>query len=118
MLQLDPLNVGTARREDSPEGMLLPAPPERNIRRPFLSDVVPAKQCILRTVRCLTNSAQSTALGKYAGRVLKACCASYAQGLAPHALCLVTKPCIDVVIRKIDEHQNHHYMLCEALSDA
>ena len=24
----------------------------------------------------------------------------------------------DVVIRKIDEHQNHHYMLCEALSDA
>ena len=39
----------------------------------------------------LTNSAQSTALGKYAGRVLKACCASYAQGLAPHALCLVTK---------------------------
>ena len=35
--------VGTARREDSPLGMLLPAPPERNIRRPFLSDVVPAK---------------------------------------------------------------------------
>ena len=35
-----PLNVGTARREDSPLGMLLPAPPERNIRRPFLSDVV------------------------------------------------------------------------------
>ena len=26
----------------------------------------------------LTNLAQSTALGKYAGRVLKACCASYA----------------------------------------
>ena len=34
---------GTARREDSPEGMLLSVPPERNIRRPFLSDVVPAK---------------------------------------------------------------------------
>ena len=43
MLLLVPLNVGTARREDSPEGMLLPAPLERNIRRPFLSDVVPAK---------------------------------------------------------------------------
>ena len=40
---LVPLNVGTARREDGPLGMLLPAPPERNIRRPFLSDVVPAK---------------------------------------------------------------------------
>ena len=37
---------------------------------------------------------------------------------AIHALCLVTKPCLDVVIRKIDEHQNHLYMLCEALSDA
>ena len=34
---------GTARREDSPLGMSLPAPPERNIRRPFLSDVVPVK---------------------------------------------------------------------------
>ena len=43
MLLLVPLNIGTARREDSPLGMLLPAPPERNIRRPFLSDVVPAK---------------------------------------------------------------------------
>ena len=30
----------TARREDSPEGMLLPAPPERNIRQPYTSDVV------------------------------------------------------------------------------
>ena len=43
LLLLVPLNVGTARREDSPLGMSLPAPPERNIRRPFLSDVVPAK---------------------------------------------------------------------------
>ena len=43
MLLLVPLNVGTARREDSPEGMLLPGPTERNIRRPFLSDVVLAK---------------------------------------------------------------------------
>ena len=33
----------TVQREDSPEGMLLPGPTERNIRRPFLSDVVPAK---------------------------------------------------------------------------
>ena len=39
----------------------------------------------------LANLSQSTALGIYAGRVLKACGASYAQGLAPHALCLVTK---------------------------
>ena len=95
---------------------------------------------------------QSTALGIYAGRVLKACCASYAQGLplttkvhwticlsfAIHALCLVTKLSHhwamyhwylgseiillhltrDDVIRKTDEHQNHHYMLCEALCDA
>ena len=33
--------VGAARREDSPSGMLLPGPPERSIRRPFLSDAVP-----------------------------------------------------------------------------
>ena len=39
----------------------------------------------------LTSLSQSTALGIYAGRVLKARCASYAQGLALHALCLVTK---------------------------
>ena len=32
---LVPLNVGTARREDSPLGMSLPAPLERNIRRYF-----------------------------------------------------------------------------------
>ena len=30
----------TARREDSPEGMLLPAPLERNIRQSYTSDVV------------------------------------------------------------------------------
>ena len=66
----------------------------------------------------LTSLSQSTALGIYAGRVLKARCASYAQGLAPHALCLVTELCLDVVIRKIDEHQNHLYMLCVAHSDA
>ena len=66
----------------------------------------------------LTSLSQSTALGIYAGRVLKARCASYAQGLALHALCLVTKTCHDVVIRKTDEHQNHLYMLCEALCDA
>ena len=33
--------VGTARREDSPWGMLLPAPPERNIRQSYTLDVVP-----------------------------------------------------------------------------
>ena len=32
--------VGTARREDSPLGMLLPAPPERNIRQSYTPDVV------------------------------------------------------------------------------
>ena len=34
----------TARREDSPEGMLLPAPTERNIRQPYMSDVVTLSQ--------------------------------------------------------------------------
>ena len=28
------------------------------------------------------------------------------------------RPFFDVVIPKIDEHQNHHYMLCVAHSDA
>ena len=42
-LLLAPLNVGTARREDSPSGMLLPAPTERNIRQSYTPDVVPAK---------------------------------------------------------------------------
>ena len=32
--------VGTARREDSALGMLLPAPPERNIRQSYTADVV------------------------------------------------------------------------------
>ena len=52
------------QREDSPEGMLLPAPPERNIRRPFLSDLVPAKQKFLMYIHSdrLTNLSQSTAL--------------------------------------------------------
>ena len=40
---LTPLNIGTARREDSPLGMLLPAPTERNIRQSYTPDVVPAK---------------------------------------------------------------------------
>ena len=51
----------TARREDSSEGMLLPAPSERNIRQPYTSDVVtrqaelmihipvkPLRNCLLR----------------------------------------------------------------------
>ena len=40
---LTPLNIGTARRKDSPLGMLLPAPTERNIRQSYTPDVVPAK---------------------------------------------------------------------------
>ena len=39
----------TARWEDSPSRMLLPAPPERNIRRPYLSDVVPAKPSLRKS---------------------------------------------------------------------
>ena len=38
---LTPLNIGTARWEDSPLGMLLPAPTERNIRQSYTPDVVP-----------------------------------------------------------------------------
>ena len=79
----------------------------------------------------LTSLSQSTALGTKHPAQHKAPHSAYTpaeclkhaaqatpKGLALHALCLVTKTCLDVVIRKIDEHQNHHYMLCEVLSDA
>ena len=38
-------------------------------------------------VQPLTCLVPDAAAYKYASKLLKACCASYAQGLAPHALC-------------------------------
>ena len=41
------------------------------------------------------DCAEGNAACRYAGRLLKACCASYAHGLAPHTLCLLStkRPC-------------------------